>query len=62
MDADFFLETKISLENEQTFSGLIYAHQLSITIGQAVRDLELIAKNGELADMQNRMEFIPLRN
>jgi hypothetical protein len=26
------------------FAGLVYAHQFSVTIGQAVHDLELIAK------------------
>jgi hypothetical protein len=39
---------------------LVYAHQLSVTIGQAVRDLELIAKAIDPQDMRNRIEFIPL--
>jgi hypothetical protein len=42
------------------FAGLIYAHQLSVTIGQAVRDLELIAKTLDPQDMRNHIEFIPL--
>jgi hypothetical protein len=41
------------------FAGLVYAHQLSISIGEAVRDLELIAKALDPADMRNRIEFIP---
>ena len=41
------------------FSGLVYAHQQQITIGQAVKDLELIAKALEPQDMRNRIEFIP---
>jgi hypothetical protein len=30
-----------------------------VTIGQAVRDLELIAKVLDPQDMRNRIEFIP---
>jgi hypothetical protein len=32
------------VERAQGFSGIIYAHQLRITIGQMVEDLELIAR------------------
>jgi hypothetical protein len=32
------------LTNGRDFAGVIYAPQLGITIGQAIRDLELIAK------------------
>ncbi len=41
------------------FAGLVYAHQLNITIGQAVRDLELIATLFDPVDMRNRVVFIP---
>jgi hypothetical protein len=40
-------------------AGLVYAHQLNITIGQAVANLELIAKAMDPQDMRNRIEFIP---
>ena len=40
--------------------GLLYVHQLSVTIGQAVRDLELITKALAPEDMRNHIEFIPL--
>jgi hypothetical protein len=40
-------------------SYLVYAHQLSISIGQAIRDLELIAKALDPADMLNRIELLP---
>jgi hypothetical protein len=33
---------------------------MGISIGQAVRDLELIAKVLDPADMQNRIEYLPL--
>ncbi len=42
------------------FGGLIYAHQLSITIGRFVRDLELLALAGEPEHFDGRVEFLPL--
>jgi hypothetical protein len=42
------------------FSGLIYAHQLRVTIGCCVNDLALIAQVGEPEDLANRVEFLPL--
>jgi hypothetical protein len=41
------------------FAGVVYAHQLAISIGQAIRDLELIAKVLEPEDMRNRIEYLP---
>lgn len=41
------------------FAGVVYAHQLAVSIGQAVRDLELLAKVLEPDDMRNRVEYIP---
>jgi hypothetical protein len=42
------------------FAGVIYAHQLRVSIGAAVRDLELIAKVGEPEDFKNVLQFLPL--
>lgn len=44
----------------RTFSGLVFAHQRSISFGDLVRDLELIAKATEPADWVNRIEQLPL--
>ena len=43
------------------FAGIVYAHQLRITIGQAINDLELIAKVMTADEMGNRIEFLPIR-
>lgn len=43
-----------------TFAGVIYGHQLKVTIGQCIRDLELIAKTSEPEDCANRVEYLPL--
>jgi hypothetical protein len=42
------------------FSGLVFGHQLGGTIGQYVRDLELIAKATDSADWMNVVERLPL--
>jgi hypothetical protein len=41
------------------FCGIIYAHQLRVSIGRCVEDLELIAKAGELVDLMNQVVFLP---
>jgi Domain of unknown function (DUF5615) len=44
-----------------SFAGVNYAHQLKVTIGQCVRDLELVAHAGAPEDFANRVEYLPLR-
>ena len=48
------------LQTGREFTGLVYAHQLAITIGKAVRDLELMALALDSEDMRNRIEYLPL--
>ena len=43
-----------------SFGGVIYAHQLRISIGDCIRDLDLIAQAAELEDVVNRAHFLPL--
>ena len=59
-DADLLVITDQWLQERREFSGLVYAHQRAITIGQAVRDLELIARALTPEEMRNHIEFIPL--
>ncbi|HEV7215967.1 MAG TPA: DUF5615 family PIN-like protein [Chloroflexota bacterium] len=42
------------------FSGVVYAHQLRVSIGQCVQDLDLIAATGWSEDMQNAIMYLPL--
>ena len=60
-DADMLAEASSRQRQGATFAGVIYGHQLDVTIGQCVRGLELIAKVGEPADLVGRVEFLPLR-
>lgn len=48
------------IEGKQ-FSGLIFGHQLGGTIGQFVKDLELIAKASEPDEWMNTVEYIPFK-
>jgi len=43
------------------FGGLIYAHQLRVTIGRCIEDLELLAKACEPEDFRDRVKHLPLR-
>jgi hypothetical protein len=58
-DEDLLSITHQWLKDGREFAGLVYAHQLNISIGKAIRDLELITKVFNLEDMLNRIEFIP---
>ena len=59
-DADFLVVANDWQESGRGFVGIIYAHQLQLTIGQAVRDLELAAETLEPDDTRNRVEYLPL--
>ena len=43
------------------FAGLVFGHQLHGSIGQYIRDLELIAKATDPADWVGQVEQLPLR-
>jgi len=59
-DDDLLREATERQELGVRFSGVIYAHQLRITVGQAIRDLQLIAEVYEPEDIVNRVEYLPL--
>lgn len=42
------------------FSGVVYAHPQRISIGDCVKDLELIAKFTTLEDALNQVQYLPL--
>jgi hypothetical protein len=59
-DDDLLLEAVKRQAETKPFSGVIYAHPLRISIGECIRELELMAKAGEPKDLQDRVEFLPL--
>lgn len=59
-DDDLLAECAARQRQGTAFSGLIFGHPLRVSIGQCIRDLEVIATTGEPEDMRNRVEFLPL--
>jgi hypothetical protein len=58
-DEDMLVEAQRRQIAGISFSGVIYAHQLRVTIGLCIRDLELIAKAADPEDLANRVEYLP---
>lgn len=42
------------------FAGVIYGHQLNVSVGRMVSDLELLAQCGQPADCANQVIYLPL--
>jgi hypothetical protein len=59
-DDDLLTEATQRQRQGRSFSGVIYAHQLRISIGDCIRDLELIANIGEPVDMTGQTLFCRL--
>jgi hypothetical protein len=59
-DVDLLIIADRWLQTNREFAGLVYAHQLGITIGQAIRDRSLIGQVLDPEDMRNHIEFLPL--
>lgn len=59
-DEDLLAEAKRRQEEGIPFTGVIYAHQLRVTIGQCVRDLEFLAKAADPEDLADRVEYLLL--
>jgi hypothetical protein len=59
-DDDLLAVAARRLEEGREFAGLVYGHQLAVTIGKAVRDLEIVARVLDPAEIRNRIEFLPL--
>jgi len=59
-DEDLLREGARRLRDGEDFSGIIYSHQLRITIGQMVEDLELIATATSKEEWFGRIEYLPI--
>ena len=60
-DDDLLAEAAIRQKNGIFFKGVIYAHQLRISIGACVNDLEIIVKAAEPDELVNAVIFLPLK-
>jgi len=59
-DDDLLAEAAKRQREGRFFRGVIYAHQMRVSIGVCIRDLEIIAKAGEPDDLINGVQFLPL--
>ena len=59
-DRDFLVLAGAWQQARREFTGMVYAHQLRITIGGAIHDLALIALLMNPDEMRNRVEFLPV--
>jgi len=58
-DEDLLREGARRLREHKNFSGIIYAHQLRVTVGQVVEDLELIATATSREEWSGKIEYLP---
>ncbi len=59
-DTDLLVEAAKRQTSGTPFSGVIFGHQLSLTIGACVRDLELLAQVCDEPDLANAVVYLPL--
>lgn len=59
-DDDLLIEATKRQRAGIPFYGVIFAHQLRVSIGSCIEDLELIAEVGEAEDLINGVKFLPL--
>ena len=59
-DRDFLVLAHQWQATGREFAGVVYGHQMEITIGKAIHDLELLASVFDPPDIMNRVEFLPL--
>jgi predicted nuclease of predicted toxin-antitoxin system len=60
-DDDLLREGALRQKRGESFVGIIYAHQLNVSVGQCVIDLELVAKASDSDEWISRLEYLPLK-
>lgn len=58
-DDDLLREANKRQQSGENFAGVVYAHQLNITVGHCIDDLELIAKATDLEEWINSVVYLP---
>ncbi|MEW6126910.1 MAG: DUF5615 family PIN-like protein [Acidobacteriota bacterium] len=59
-DNDLLREAKRRQQTNGLFAGVVYAHQLNITVGECIADLELIAGATKQEELVNQTIYLPL--
>lgn len=58
-DQDFLVLADTWLAEGRRFAGIVFAHQLRVTIGQCVQDLELIGSLAEPTELEDQVVYLP---
>ena len=59
-DDDLLREATNRQRRGKPFVGVIFAHQLRASVGDCVRDLEVVAEAGDPEDLAGQKPFLPL--
>jgi hypothetical protein len=59
-DADMLRESTRRQQTATPFAGLIFAHPTRISVGECIRDLELIAQVSKTVDLADQILYLPL--
>ena len=59
-DEDLLAEANRRQHENIPFAGVVYAHQLNVSIGSSILWLELISKVANPEDLADRVEYLPL--
>ena len=59
-DRDLLREARLALERGDSFSGLVSAHPLAVSVGECIRDLDVVAQVMEPAEMKDLVVYLPL--
>lgn len=60
-DEDFLIEASRRQRAGEDFVGVIYAHQLRVSLSNCISDLELLAVATNPQEHANHVQFLPLR-
>ena len=59
-DSDMIIEAIRCQDSQLAFSGVIYARQNILTVGQCIADLEFLALAGVPADFTDQIRYLPI--
>jgi len=60
LDADLLREAQQRQQTRSSFCGVIFAHQMKVSIGKCIEDLEIIAQAVKPEELANQVEYLPI--
>lgn len=59
-DVDCLVEASARQQQGHSFAGIVYIHQLQLSFGRCINDLELLANTFLVAELADTVTFLPL--